>query len=269
MVGEILDQAGVVVAQRLVADVEKQIVAKQSEINDANSLFSQFKDYFTGMKDSVSSMVDIGKGASEGWTSLSTSGVGDAVGVGQGAGGGAAAAGGDTVGLGSAMSGLGVVGGFAAFAVLSTTTLQGMAEAATKRDGELKALRDEALPAALAAVRVQERNVTIARLHGEIATTDLAYARDLITYQNERFLNRDFWDALAGVARRSLHRYLDLAAQQAWFAERALAYLIGTSVRVIRLTYFDPRMRDVGGVDAGVDPGVTDLIAFVRDPATR
>lgn len=242
-------QAGVIVAKKLVADVEKQIVAKQGEINDANSLFSQFKDYFTGMKDSVSSMVDIGRGASEGWTSLSTSGVGDAVGLGQGAGGGAAAAGGETVGLGSAMSGLGVVGGFAAFAVLSTTTLQGMAEAATKRDGELKALRDEALPAALAAVRVQERNVTIARLHGEIATTDLAYARDLITYQNERFLNRDFWDALAGVARRSLHRYLDLAAQQAWLAERSLAYLIGTSVRVIRLTYFDPRMRDVGGVD--------------------
>jgi hypothetical protein len=147
------------------------------------------------------------------------------------------------------MSGLGVVGGFAAFAVLSTTTLQGMADAATRRDGELKALVNEALPAAQAGVRVQERNVTIANLHGEIATTDLAYARDLINYQNERFLNRDFWDALAGIARRSLHRYLDLAGQAAWFAERALAYRLALPIRMIRIGYFDQKMRDLGGVD--------------------
>ena len=243
-------KAGVVVAKKLVSDVEKLIAAKQSEIEDANSLFSQFKDYFSGMKSSVSSMVDIGKSTSEGWTSLSTSGVGDALGLGeQGAGTGAAGAGSQSVGLGSAMGGLAVVGGFAAFAVLSTTTLQGMADAATKRDGELMALKNEALPAAQAAVRVQERNVAIAELQAEIAATDFAYARDLVNYQNERFLNRDFWDALAGVARRSLHRYLDLAGQAAWFAERALAYRLATPVRVIRIGYFDPRMRDVGGVD--------------------
>ena len=111
------------------------------------------------------------------------------------------------------------------------------------------ALKNEALPAAQAAVRVQERNVTIANLQGEIAATDLAYARDLINYQNERFLNRDFWEALAGVARRSLHRYLDLSGQAAWFAERALAYRLATPIRVIRIGYFDQRMRDIGGVD--------------------
>ena len=111
------------------------------------------------------------------------------------------------------------------------------------------ALINEALPAAQAAVRVQERNVTIAHLQGEIAATDLAYARDLMIYQNERFLNRDFWDALAGVARRSLHRYLDLAGQAAWFAERALAYRLATPIRLIRLGYFDLSMRDLGGVD--------------------
>lgn len=96
---------------------------------------------------------------------------------------------------------------------------------------------------------MQERGVAIAHLQGEIAATDLAYARDLIHYQNERFLNRDFWDALAGVAHRALHRYLDLAGQAAWFAERALAYRLATTVRVVRIGYFDPRMRDVGGVD--------------------
>ena len=267
--------AGVVVAQKLVADVEKLIAAKQQEIEDANSIFNQFKDYFSGMKSSVSSLVDVGKGASEGYASLSSSSAGSALGLGEGGGTGAGAgAGAQSVGLGSAAGGLAVVGGFAAFAVLSTTTLQGMADTATKRDGELKALREQALPAAKAAVRVQERYVAIARLQGEIAATDLAYARDLVNYQNERFLNRDFWDALAGVARRALHRYLDLAGQTAWFAERALAYQIATPLRVIRLDYFDPRMRDVGGADRlGLDLAELEAIrlgaARVTVPITR
>ncbi|MCX5357432.1 hypothetical protein OG864_01470 [Streptomyces sp. NBC_00124] len=33
--------------------------------------------------------------------------------------------------------------------------------------------------------------MTIAQLQGQIAATELAYSRDLITFQNERFLNRD------------------------------------------------------------------------------
>ena len=72
--------AGVVVAQKLVTDVEKLIAAKQQEIEDANSIFNQFKDYFTGMKSSVSSLVDVGKAASEGYTSLSSSSAGQRAG---------------------------------------------------------------------------------------------------------------------------------------------------------------------------------------------
>lgn len=246
-------KAGVVVANKLVSDVQKQIAAKESEIKDSQSIFNQFKDYFNGMKSTVTSLVDAGKSASDGYKSLSSSSVGDALGLGAGGGGGGGAggagAGAQSVGLGSAAGGLAVVGGFAAFAVFSTTTLQGMADAATKRQGELTALINEALPAAQAAVRVQQRNVTIAGLQGEIAATDLAYASDLVSYLNERFLNRDFWDALAGVARRCLHRYLDLAGQAAWFAERALAYQLAVPIRVVRIGYFDQRMRDIGGVD--------------------
>jgi hypothetical protein len=68
------------------------IAAKQAEIDDANSIFSQLKAYFTGMTSSVSSIVDIGKSTSEGYTSVSTSGVGEALGhVGQSAAGAAAA----------------------------------------------------------------------------------------------------------------------------------------------------------------------------------
>ncbi|QBJ96010.1 hypothetical protein ERC79_08520 [Rhodococcus sp. ABRD24] len=239
-------KAGVAVAQKLVSDVDKLIAAKESEIADKNSIFNQFSDYFSGMKSSVSSMVDVGKTASEGYTAVSTSGVGEALGLGANAGTTAAA---NTSGLGSAMGGLGVVGGFAAFAVLSTTALQGMADAATKREAELNALKTEILPAAQAAVQVQERHAAIADLQGRIAATDLAYARDLAAYQNERFLNRDFWDALAGVARRGMHRYLSLASQAAWFAERALAYQLATPIRIVKLDYFDARMRDLGGVD--------------------
>jgi hypothetical protein len=235
-------KAGVVVAHKLIDGVQKLIKKKQDEIEDSKSIFNQFKDYFTGMKSSISTIVDVGKDAKTGSTELgittdaevkaATKALGSQALTGSGVAGG-----------------LAIVGGFGAFAVLSTMTLQGMADAATKREQEFSALRNEALPAAQAAARTQERQVTIAQLHGAIAATELAYARDLIAYQNERFLNRDFWDALAGVARRSLQRHLDLAAQAAWFAERALAYQLATQIRVIRLGYFDPRMRDVGGVD--------------------
>ncbi|MGH6937848.1 hypothetical protein [Hypericibacter sp.] len=232
---------GVVVANRLVKEVQKQIAAKQKEIDDSNSIFSQFKDYFKGMKDSASSLVDVGKTGYEGATGAGLVTDAEAKTAVQGLGSDAAAG----TGVGAA----GVVGAFAVFAVLSTITLQGMADAATKRDAELKALSGEALPAAQAAVRVQERLVTIAQLQGVIASTELAYTNDLVNFQAERFLNRDFWQSLANVASRVMRRQLDLAAQASWFAERALAYQIGRAIRIIRLNYFDVRMRDVTGVD--------------------
>jgi hypothetical protein len=235
-------KAGVVVAQKLVTDVEKLIEKKKQEIEDSESIFNQFKDYFSGMKSGVMSIVDVAKDGSSASQDLELTSAAELKAVVKTTGSEAWA------GAGTA-GGLAVVGAYAAFAVISTTTLQGMADAATKRADELKVLTNETLPAAKAAVQVNERQVAIARLQGQIAATELAYSRDLITYQNERFLNRDFWDALAGVARRSLHRYLDLAGRAAWFAERALAYQLATPLEVIRLGYFDPRMRDVGGVD--------------------
>lgn len=234
--------AGVVVAQKLVADVEKLIEKKKQEIEDSKSIFNQFKDYFSGMKSGVMSIVDVAKDGSSASKDLQVTTDDELKGVVKNVGSQA------WVGSGVA-GGVGVVGAYAAFAVISTTTLQGMADAATKREDELKALSGETLTAAKAAVKVNERQVVIAQLQGQIAATELAYSRDLIAYQNERFLNRDFWDALAGVARRSLHRYLDLAGQAAWSAERALAYQLATPLEVIRLGYFDPSMRDIGGVD--------------------
>ncbi|MFE1810720.1 hypothetical protein [Streptomyces sp. NPDC059533] len=235
-------QASVVVARKLVTDVEKLIELKKKEIDDSDSIFGQFKDYFTGLKTGVMSIVDVAKDAASVGKDLQAVSDEDLKAVVKQTG-SEAWSGDGTAG------GLAAVGGYSAFAVISTTTLIGMADAATKRQQELNALTGESLPAAKAAVQVQERQVAIAQLQGEIAASELAYTRDLITYQNERFLNRDFWDALSGVARRSLHRYLDLAGQSAWFAERALSYQLATPLRVVRLGYFDPRMRDLGGAD--------------------
>jgi hypothetical protein len=97
---EVIENAksGVVVAKKMVAGVEKLIAAKQAEIDDANSFFSQLKDYFTGMKTSVSSIVDVGKSASEGYTSISTSGLGEALGLGEQGGAGAGAGAGAAAG---------------------------------------------------------------------------------------------------------------------------------------------------------------------------
>jgi hypothetical protein len=83
---------------------------KRRRFDEADRSFNQFKDYFKGMKDSVTSMIDVA--VRFGWDglALSTSGVGEALGLGQG--------GGRRCGLplvpqdqraGSAMGGLGVV----------------------------------------------------------------------------------------------------------------------------------------------------------------
>lgn len=236
-----ITKAGIAVVQRLVQDVEKRIEAKRKEIEDANSLVGQLEDYFKGMKDSISSIVDAGKTAKEGATGLGIVSDEEIAAATKELGSGALSG----VGVG----GLAVVGGIGAFAVLSVITLQGMADAATRRDGELASLRNEALPAAQALVHVQERQVAIAMLQESIANTELAYTTDLLTYHGERFLNRDFWLALSDVARRSMRRQLDLAAQAGWSSERALAYEIARPIRIVRLDYFDARLRDVSGVD--------------------
>lgn len=237
-----ISKAGIAVAQRLVKDVEARIEEKRKEIEDHNSLIGQFSDYFKGMKDTVSSIVDVGKGAKEGATTLGVVSE-EEIKVAMKQLGSEAVSG---VGVGG---GVAVLGAFGAFTALSVVTLQGMADAAMKRDGELAALRNEALPAAHTLVRVQERQVSIALLQASIAATELSYTTDLLVYHGERFLNRDFWMSLSEVASRVMRRQLDLAAQAAWWAERALAYEIARPIRIVRLDYFDARLRDVTGVD--------------------
>ncbi|HET6346267.1 MAG TPA: hypothetical protein VFH51_15140, partial [Myxococcota bacterium] len=148
-------ETGVQAAQRLVREVERQITAKQEEIADAESFFGQYSAYLGGLKNNVASIIEVGAWGNEGATT--TGAVSDtALREGVRSLGSSAASG---VGVAGGLSVVGIMG---AFVVLSTIQLQGMADAATKRDKELKLLINESLVAAKAAVQVQERLVTIA-----------------------------------------------------------------------------------------------------------
>lgn len=139
--------------------------------------------------------------------------------------------------------------GFALFAYASYSSMSAIEAAYAKRDADLKTLREVALPAAKAQVRLKERDVAIAVYELQIAQADLEYAQTLLRFQAQRFLNATFWQQLAQLAARLMRRYLDLAARGAWFAERALAFEQGRRIDIIRLNYVMSKMRGVTGPD--------------------
>jgi len=96
---------------------------------------------------------------------------------------------------------------------------------------------------------VKERDVKIARLQQEIAQADQDLAHDLIAFQSSKFLNKGFWLTLASLSKRIMHSYLDLAAKNAWLAERALAYEQDRSIDIIRLDYFPVPLQGITGAD--------------------
>lgn len=240
-------EAGVAKAQEQVAAVKAQIAAKQQEIADKNSLFEQAKDFFGGMKDSMTGMVssaqklmndDSPAGAA---TSDQLKGVLSKSFAGSSAMKDTAAA---SLGAGAAFT-----VGFAAFAYYGYTTMSSMADAANTRIADLKGLREVALPAAEAQVKLKQRDVTIANLQKDIAEADLDLAKALLRFQRDRFLNVDLWNKLAAFAQRLMRRYIDLGARYAWFAERALAYQQASPVDIIRLNYFPTALRGLTGAD--------------------
>jgi hypothetical protein len=247
-------QVGVDKAKEQVAGVQAQIASKQKEIADKNSLFNQFSDYLSGAKDALQGMVPLaGKVMAE-------------------EGGGAAAAGGDSV-TGEQMlnifskgasggssgasdaaaaalgSGAAFMVGYGAFVYASYTSLESMASADAKRAGELKSLGTTALDAANAQVRLKQRDVAIAQFESQIAAADLEFANTLFRFQQDRFLNADFWNKLTLFANRLMRRYVELGARTAWFAERALAFEQNRAVSVIKLNYLPVALRGVTGAD--------------------
>jgi hypothetical protein len=241
-------QAGVDKAQEQVAAVQAQIAAKQKEIADKSSLFEQFSDFFGGIKDSLTGMVplaqkvmadDSAAGAVTGDQMLDI--------LGKGASGGATGA--KDAAIETLGSGAGLMIGFGAFAYTSYTSMQSMADAAAKRDGDLKTLETVALPAAQAQVRLKQRDVAIAQYESQIAQADLDFANTLLRFQQDRFLNADFWNKLTLFANRLMRRYVDLGARAAWQAERALAFEQNRQIRIIKLNYVPEALRGVTGAD--------------------
>jgi len=241
-------QAGVAKAEEQVKAVEAQIAAKKQEIADADSLFGQAKAFFGGMKDSLSGMVPLAEKAGND-TSPATSGVDNkqlmAL-LSKSTSGASASKEAAAAALGS---GAALTIGFAAFAYYGYTTMDGMADAAARRDGELKALQEGGLAAARGQVRLKERDVTIARHAQDIAAADLELALALDRYQRDRFLNVDLWNKLAAFAQRTMRRYVELGAAAAWFAERALAFEQRRNLDVIRLDYLPAALRGLTGAD--------------------
>lgn len=246
-------QVGVDKAKEQVAAVQAQIAAKQAEIADKNSLFNQFSDYLSGAKDALQGLVPLaGKMMAE--ESAGGAAAGDGVtgeqmldifskGASSGSSGASDAAA-SALGSGAAF-----LVGYGAFVYASYTSMDGMASAAAKRDGELKALGTTALDAANAQVRLKQRDVTIANYESQIAAADLEFANALYRFQQDRFLNADLWKTLMLLANRLMRRYVELGARTAWFAERALAFEQNRALNVIRMNYLPLTLRGVTGAD--------------------
>jgi len=231
-------------AQKQVEGVKAQIAAKQKEIKDSESFFSQLGDFFSGMKDSAKGLGESVLG--------SMSGEGEAVGGSVDWGsmykvmsskGSTSAA---TAGL---TGGMAVAAGYGAFIYAGVTSMQSLEAAGNKRQGELKALQEVALPAAEKMVQLKQREVKIAGLQRQIAQAEYAFGQKLLAFYDYRFLSKAFWQQMSGFANRLMRRYLDLGGRTAWFAERALSFETDKDVRVISFDYFPKYLRGVTGAD--------------------
>lgn len=224
-------KADVQIAQDQVAAVQAAIAAKEAANAKADSYFSQLGDFIGGMKDFFTAMPGDAKSALG--TAVMTEG-GDAM------------VSGGLFGMGAGAT---VTAGYAAFAVAGTMTLTSMRDAAYAREGELRAMKDKALPAAQRVVVSRQHAQRIAELQTSIARADLDLAQRLIAFEENKLLNLAFWVNLAQVAKRLLRRYLDLGARMAWLAERALAYEQDRALNIVRLDYHVERLQNVTGPD--------------------
>jgi hypothetical protein len=241
-------QAGVDKAQQQVKAVQDQIAAKQKEIADEDSFFSEASDFFGGIKDSLTSLVPLAQRVAADDSAASAASGSDLIGILEksSSGGGAAAkdAAVETLGSGAAFA-----VGFAAFAYTGYSSMQSMADTYAKRADDLKSLETVALPAAQAQVRLKQRDVAIAQYGQQIAQADLDYANQLWRFQQDRFLNAEFWNRLSKFANQLMRGYIEIGARAGWQAERALAYEQNRDIRIIKMNYFPNALRGVTGPD--------------------
>lgn len=225
-------QFNVTVAQQQVQNVQDQIAAKEKEIADSESFFSQLGDFIGGMVKTFTSLPDDTQSAVKAGFVSEVTGK-ELVGEGM-------------LGLGAGAS---IMTGFAIFGVAGYMSMSSMADASNRRYGELRALRERALPMAEAQVDAREHELNIAQYYKQIAQADIDLARDLITFEDNRVLNANFWANLAQIMNRMLRRYLELGARVAWLAERALAYEQDRALNIIRFDYFPEKLQGVTGAD--------------------
>ena len=243
-------QVGVDKAKEQVAAVQAQIAAKKQEIADKNSLFEQFSDYLSGAKDALKGMVPLAEKVMAEEGAASGSGVTGGQMLDIFSKGASSGAGGAQEAAASALgSGAAFMIGYGAFVYASYNSMDAMASAAAKRDGELKSLQTTSLDAANAQVRLRQRDVTIAQYESQIAAADLEFANTLFRFQQDRFLSADFWNKLSLFANRLMRRYVELGARTAWMAERSLAFEQNRTVRIIKLNYLPIALRGVTGAD--------------------
>jgi hypothetical protein len=224
-------QFTVTLAQRQVDQVNATIKAKEDEIADHDGLGEQFVDWVGGfvgvVKDlpsSATGFVSTNAPSAAGLTEAGEAG---------------------SAGLGAA----GAMAGYGIFVYAGITSLVNMGEAQNSRAAELKTLKEDTLPLAMAQLKAKQREVTIANLQQQIAQADADLAQALMKFQATRFLNIEFWSKLAAVAKRVMRRYLELGARYGWLAERALAYEQDRLIRVVRFDYFPMKLQGVTGAD--------------------
>jgi hypothetical protein len=234
-------QHQVTVANDQVAAVQAAIAAKETEINDANSLWGQLGSYASGMIDVATggNVPGLKKPLPEDTRGSIGSGVATAF------------TGKELVGEG--FLGLGVAGsafgGAGLWLVASYLVVQDMEAAASKRKTELSDLVNKALPAAQAVVEARKRDVHISNLMRQIAQADVDLTRDLLRFQSTRTLTVEFWASVASIMKRVMRRSIDLGARFAWLAERALAYEMDRLFNIIKFDYFPMALQGVTGVD--------------------
>jgi Tc toxin complex TcA C-terminal TcB-binding domain len=216
----------VIQANALIGQVNFQIAQLKMQIADHDSYFGQLGDYLSGMASEV-------KGAGSVLTETKTAGT---------------ALGADTSGL-ALSGGAGIMAGFAAFAVFSYVTMSSMADAANLRDAQLHNLEAFNLAAANAQLDIAQRNSTIAGLMQQVAQSDADLATSLLAFAQERYLNIEFWSYTAGLFKRLMRQYLDLAARFGWLAQQALVYEQRAPMSIIGFDYFPEQYQGAGGAD--------------------
>jgi hypothetical protein len=143
----------------------------------------------------------------------------------------------------------GAMAGYGLFVYAGVTSLVNMGEAQNSRAAQLKSLKEDALPLAIAQLEAKQREVTIANLQQQIAQADADLAQALMQFQATRFLNTEFWSKLAVVAKRVMRRFLELGARYGWLAERALAFEQDRLIRIVRFDYFPMKLQGATGAD--------------------